>query len=341
MIKAIATDSIDKWLRRLGAGAVVYVPQERRGGGVVLEPVDKGKRAAHYRRLAESPKRIFLPQIDDLVRFEGSRGKPVLDRTERILFGLRPCDAAAVTILDEFFRRDYPDPNYAARRDHLRLIVVACAESDENCFCVSAATGPVAVDGYDVQLVGLGDVHLAMTGTEEGEGMIARGGELFTDPPASAEERMAEFRRKSEASQEVHLDLQRARKIINDHAEPADFWDHVAQRCLMCGGCAYACPTCTCFNITDRPDSQAQGVRQRLWDTCVLAGFTREASGHNPRQHQPQRCAHRYLHKLGGSGTLKQPFRCVGCGRCAESCITRLGIICVLKELLEQTEARR
>lgn len=335
MIKAIATNSIDGWLKRLSAQAVVFVPQRRTGGDVVLEPMQPGRRAAHYRRLAESPKRILLPQVDELVRFEANRGRPVLDETQRILFGLRPCDAAAVAILDEFFSRDFADPNYLARRRHMRLIVAACPESAESCFCLSAGTGPVAADGFDVQLFDLGEIHLAAAGTEEGKALMARGGELFGDPPPDAQQQLAEFRRKSEAAQQTHLDLDRVRKIIRDRAEPAHFWEGVADRCLMCGGCAYLCPTCTCYDVADQPTGPGQGVRRRLWDTCVLGGFTREASGHNPREPQSLRCAHRYLHKLGGSDSSERPFRCVGCGRCADTCITRLGMIRVVTELLE------
>jgi formate hydrogenlyase subunit 6/NADH:ubiquinone oxidoreductase subunit I len=341
VIKAIASNSIDAWLERLASDAVVFVPQRRSGGDVVLEPMSPGERTTEYRRLAESPKRILLPQVDALVRFEKERGQPVLDVTERILFGLRPCDAAAVAILDEFFRRDYPDPNYLGRRERMRLIVSACKESEETCFCISAGTGPVAVDGFDVQLFDLGEMCLGVSATKEGEQLIARGGELFTDPPTDAEQKIEKFRQRSEATQQTRLDLQTVQKVIRERGEPDDFWEKVAARCLMCGGCAYLCPTCTCYNVADRPTAPGEGVRRRLWDSCVFAGFTREAGGHNPREQQPLRCAFRYFHKLGGSDVPQRAFRCVGCGRCAAACISRLGIIRVVEELLEQVRGKK
>ncbi|MHC4295113.1 MAG: hypothetical protein ACYSTL_05960, partial [Planctomycetota bacterium] len=116
MIKAIKTDFIDRWIEKLTSDAVVFTPQRRAGGDVVLEPTGSGERTVDYQRLAESPKRILLPQMENLVRFEISRGKAVVDETERILFGLRPCDAAAIAILDEFFMRHCADPNYVMRR---------------------------------------------------------------------------------------------------------------------------------------------------------------------------------------------------------------------------------
>ncbi|MHC4982438.1 MAG: 4Fe-4S dicluster domain-containing protein [Planctomycetota bacterium] len=337
-MKAVATKSLDAWLRLLAGDAAVFVPQRRGGGDVVLAPIGEAARTADYIRLAESPKRILMPQADELVRFEGGRATASLDETPRILFGLRPCDAAAIAILDEFFSRDLADPNYLARRGRMRLIVSACAGSEETCFCLSAGAGPVAVDGFDVQLFDLGELQLAQAGSDAGEKMIARGGEMFGPAPPDADSRLAQFRRRAEASQHTRLDLHRVRQIIRDRAEPPEFWESVAARCLMCGGCAYLCPTCTCYDVADRPAGEGEGVRRRLWDTCVLSGFTREASGHNPRERHSARCAFRYLHKLGDSDLERPPFRCVGCGRCAEGCLTRLGIIKVVRELLSASE---
>lgn len=90
MIRAIATNSIDAWLEGLAAEAVVFVPAPRPDGTVALEPMGHSPRAVGYRRLAESPRRILLPQVDELVRFEGHDATAVLDQTQRILFGLRP-----------------------------------------------------------------------------------------------------------------------------------------------------------------------------------------------------------------------------------------------------------
>ena len=147
-------------------------------------------------------------------------------------------------------------------------------------------------------------------------------------------ERPAESVRRIRGSQKVHLDLPRAHEIVRRHGGGPEFRRAVADRCLMCGGCAYLCPTCTCYNIVDHPSARGRGVRLRLWDTCILGGFTREASGHNPREPHSARCAFRYLHKLGGTDTKNLPFRCVGCGRCAQACIARLGIINVVRALL-------
>lgn len=346
LMKQISTKDIGAWLARLNEKAAVYVPIELPGGGAALDRLSSGPIVRNYIRLAEAPKRILFPQDDDIVKFDAGRASAVLDRTDRIIFGLRPCDAAAIAITDEFFSRDRGDPNYLARRKRMLLIVCACRKSQDTCFCASARSGPVAAGGFDVQIFDFGETTLVETGSEQGGKLIEAGGELFRDAPANAAEMIREFADSAAASQRK-LDLDRARKIIDSYGEPEGFWEKIGDRCLMCAGCAFICPTCTCYNIADsvtgsseKAGETASGVRRRIWDSCVLGGFTREASGHNPRGKQWVRCAHRYQHKLGGMDLPEGQFRCVGCGRCADACITNLGIISVIEELLVADELR-
>jgi len=335
----ISNSAIDEWLARLAAEAEVLVPQRRTDGAVTLAPMAEGERTGDYRVLHESPRRILMPQSDEIVRFEAGAARAVLDDRTRVLFGLRPCDAAAVAILDEFFGRDYADPNYQARRRRTALIVVACEDADDACFCASTQTGPVAETGFDLQLFPTGSDHLVQVGSDRGAALVDAGGQLFTEAGAKAQGRLAAFRRRAEQAQQARVDLARARQILLAREEPEGFWQSIADRCLMCGGCAYLCPTCTCYDVTDTVQAAASGPRRRSWDTCVLEGFTRESSGHNPRGPQAARCAHRYLHKIGEGGA-GFPFRCVGCGRCAEACLNDLSLRAVASELLRQVDAK-
>src|SRR4029453_11888547 len=46
-------------------------------------------------------------------------------------------------------------------------------------------------------------------------------------------------------------------------------WDDVASRCLACGNCTLACPTCFCSTVEDGSDLAGdEGDRQRVWDSC-------------------------------------------------------------------------
>jgi len=336
-LKRIRKSDVPAWLGALAETSTVYAPSSRGQWEVVLAPLDPDRLTLDFGRLAEPPKRILFPQTEPLLRWEGDRAEPVTDATERILFGLRACDAAAIAILDAFFERDEPDPNYLARRRGARLIVLACRESQESCFCASAGTGPVLSEGFDLQMVEDGEDYLVQVGSEAGEAMLAAAGDRVGDAPAGAESRWQAAADRAAAGQPA-LDLAAAADAIRRGTEADGFWESVAGRCLLCGGCAYVCPTCTCFTVYDWPDPEAArdastGRRIRAWDSCILEGFTREAGGHNPLPDRAARCRRRYEHKLTGSEHPAYAFRCVGCGRCTETCLSRLGMTRIVRDL--------
>jgi len=361
LVKSLKKANLETWLYRLSELADLYVPQRRPGGDVLLGPWGAAPLVLDYGRLTESPKRLLFPQSDPLFRFEGYQVEGLLDEGERVLFGLRPCDAAALVILDDFFRKDFPDPYYLARRERLTLIVLACTQPETSCFCTSTGTGPLAETGFDIQLVPLGELFLVQVATQKGQKLVEAAGDLFAEAPPDWQEQLARWREELTGKFALTLDVESASRLVREEAEPEGFWESVAKRCLMCGGCAFICPTCSCFEVADvlerslpvgtsleeEPvgESLPKGVRLRLWDSCVFAGFTREASGHNPRAEQELRCARRYQHKLGSpdraatGGPERSShcfrFRCVGCGRCVEACLSRLGMVKILRELTE------
>jgi len=341
-LKRLRKADVPAWLQAMAQTSTVFAPTARGPDEVVLAPLDPRRLTLDFGRLAESPKRILLPQTEPLLGWEGDRAEPLTDATPRILFGLRACDAAAIAILDAFFEREYPDPNYLARRRHTRLIVLACRKSQESCFCTSTGTGPVLSEGFDLQMVEDGEAYLVQVGSEAGEAMLAAAGDLVQDAPAGAESRW-QAAADAAAEGQPALALPAAADAIRQGTEPEGFWESVADRCLLCGGCAYVCPTCTCFTVYDRPEPAAVGEastgrRVRTWDACVLEGFTREAGGHNPLPDRAARCRRRYEHKLTGSEHPAYPFRCVGCGRCTEVCLGRLGMTRILRDLAGEEE---
>jgi NAD-dependent dihydropyrimidine dehydrogenase PreA subunit len=101
----------------------------------------------------------------------------------------------------------------------------------------------------------------------------------------------------------------------------APFWEAMGDWCLECGACTFLCPVCYCFSVADRPQDGGF-VRCRLWDSCQLAAFTLEASGHNPRARRAERVKRRYFHKVSAQYYLRDgEVGCVGCGRCVKACL--------------------
>ena len=95
-----------------------------------------------YRNTVVPPKSSFLPQMEEMFRFQkGEEGysieAPPADERQRLLFGIRPCDARAMAILDMTFKDAYEDPYYLSRRNKGVLVGMGCTNPCESCFCTS------------------------------------------------------------------------------------------------------------------------------------------------------------------------------------------------------------
>jgi ferredoxin len=156
----------------------------------------------------------------------------------------------------------------------------------------------------------------------------------------------------AEQAVSLKVDFDKAIKNFCEDKVPEEIYERIAQRCIYCGGCLYVCPTCTCFNVFDETvgwasahqiqeqiptlsgeSKSGDGIRCRNWDACVFEGYTREASGHNPRHEKWLRTSRRYEHKLKYDYLTTGRSGCVGCGRCLSSCPVNIGISQVIEEV--------
>jgi len=133
----------------------------------------------------ESPKSVLFPRVERLLSYERADGgirieDPSLAETpRRVLFGARPCDAAALRRLADFFAAEIPDAYVAKRRERLTIISVSCAGADADCFCTSMGLGPGDSVGSDILLTSVGnDRYLVESVTERGDALLHCHGEL-------------------------------------------------------------------------------------------------------------------------------------------------------------------
>jgi sulfhydrogenase subunit beta (sulfur reductase) len=325
----LSAAEVNEWLESLlaagrrvvapaGDGGLVLFRQVRSAGDVRLT----GTAQARW-----SPKEFLFPRTETLMSYtfdaDGIRlAQPPPDETEQVLFGVRPCDAAGLIRLDDvFLGSGDADQLYAERRRRTAVVSLACAAARPECFCTAVGGAPDGTDGSDAQLLPLPAPHGYLL-----RALTPKGRELLGGPgpgwPVATEEDWAQARAQA---QRVAAEIGRS-PIAGDlpgqlmDAFGLPVWNMLAERCLGCGICAYVCPSCSCFDISDQASAYC-GTRCRSWDTCTLAGFTRHASGHNPRPDQPSRYRQRVLHKfayfpLEHDGRLM----CVGCGRCVALC---------------------
>ncbi len=274
-------------------------------------------------------KRFLHPPALRLWRAErdGEGGFAVLDEphepTRYAFVGVRPCDVMAIGIQDRVFTGGaYVDHDYQARRAAAFVLAVHCTEPGGTCFCASMDTGPKANAGFDLAMTELvpdeGEpVYLLEAGSERGAEVLAA-----LDAQAPDEDELAEAeRRLTEAANRMGRELDTrdlADALLRSPEHPR--WDDAASRCLACGNCTLACPTCFCNTVEDTTDlTGAFAERTRRWDSCftmdlsyIHGGPVRESLRSRYRQWATHKLA-TWIEQFGTQG-------CVGCGRCITWC---------------------
>jgi len=331
--KRVSYTDVDALLDRLREQAAVYAPATDETGDVTLigpprrDPVD-----LEYRNFRLSPKALVLPQNQTLICFRnGEAEEPILPDRETILFGVRPCDARAMRMLDKVFLDGDPcDPYYARRRERTMVMAMACTRPLSSCFCTSVGGGPGDAAGADVLAVPLDTDLLLRAETAKGEALLSSVADLLeAATPAALKE--AEERIQAAADQMAPVRVEDSAKRLRD-AYDLPVWEAAGQKCLGCGTCSYLCPTCHCFDITDEVCGETVR-RVRTWDCCAYALFTRHASGHNPRPMPKERWRQRVMHKFRYAVEHFDSLFCVGCGRCIRNCPASVDVRAVLKEV--------
>ena len=175
-------------------------------------------------------------------------------------FGVRPCDLRAIQIQDQVLGYPaHPDSGYARRRAGAFIVAANCTEPGETCFCASMDTGPRAGGGYDLLLTELvgeaGHEFVVEAGSAAGRDLLA---DLTLRPAESGIVRHAqEAVAAASAQMGRNMEAGGLRELLAANHDAAR-WDDVASRCLTCGNCTMACPTCFCTSVEDVSDLSAQ-----------------------------------------------------------------------------------
>ena len=294
-------------------------------------------------KTVKSPKDIFFPQSETLYTCQ-REGKKISIQPEAlkeqpfVVFGMRACDLQGVKVLDRVFLSDPVDSFYAARRAHGTLVVLACHEPEETCFCKAFGIDCAQPEG-DVAVWMIGDTLYWNPLTEKGQVLTHSLNKLLEAAERDAQQRIEE--EKSSIGQIMEqlpyssLSLKGWGGDALEQKFDSTLWEELYNPCLACGTCTFVCPTCQSYDIKDY--DTGHGVkRYRCWDSCMYSDFTMMAHGNN-RTSQMQRFRQRFMHKLvyfpaNNNGM----YSCVGCGRCVEKCPAALNIVKVIKAFAEQ-----
>lgn len=299
----------------------------------VHAPTGDGKIA--YERLGEDPpnlsrmsdvsaRHLFQPMTHHYLHFDDRPGAEAdfrdYDTSPLVVLGMRPCDVAAVDVHDRVFGES---ESYRSLREATTIVGVLCAAREPSCFCDSLGGDPHDRSGMDVAIYPADGGYVVSAETDKGRALME--GAPFrveADPPEPA------FEDSEHPSLETEglSDALRRVKETDDDAEKPDVWDGISFACVNCRVCTYACPTCHCFTVTDEVFG-SRGGRAVVWDSCQNKLFTKEASGHNPRQGKAARARQRILHKYLYYPDVHGKIMCTGCGRCISACPTGRNIV--------------
>lgn len=328
-------DHLKSFLRKLTKEYRLVAPVLNPHGDTMFTPIEAidDQDIDLVNQPQNSIKPFFFPQNETICTYSAkSPGdyrirEAELQTEPSIFFGIRPCDLNAILYMDVIFQRDAKDPFYLRRRKTSLLIGLNCNKPFPNCFCNATKSGPYMEYGSDLQFTDLGDRYLVEVGRALGRKILDRWQQFFTEASsADSDARYQAFLESRGAfSRQIHVD--QAIKRIKDNAVNDDVWSFLSQRCQDCGGCTFVCPTCTCFNITDQPTSDTEGLRIRSWDACTFSGFTRMAGDHNPVLRSTGAIKQRFMHKLHYDVIDHGRPSCVGCGRCVGICFGGTDIV--------------
>ncbi len=282
----------------------------------------------------DCPKNYVFPITEKVLEVEGNKITPIVESKKRVLFGIRPCDIAAFRCLKIFFE-DYAkedkiqDPYFMSKMDKLTIVAYNCPEPKEHCFCAAMGTGPVAESDFDLALTDLGDVYLVEPGNQKGEEIIQK----LSLPPASFEdlERKEDVKKQCIEKMNVKFNIQELDEAI--HQKVGAVAEEYGKKCIVCGGCNFFCPTCSCFNMSDTVDGKVV-KREKFWDTCLLRGFTWLAGVGFERDPIDSRMKQRLMHKLSYTKEHYNMYSCTGCGRCSQVCPSFIFMEDMIKDII-------
>ena len=335
-VKKLSKDKVGEALKELSKFRLV-APARSDDVVIFKEISDPAEAYLDYGNSTVPPKKMVFPQTETLFRFMVGdpelKEKNVEEEGTTVIFGIRPCDARAMSIVDKLFAWDYDDPYYQKRRALTTLVGMACTEPPSvNCFCTSVGGSPFSKEGLDILLTDMGDYYAVQALTEKGENLQKTLSSQLED--GGDEKKVEEMARAAEGKIKRSIKTDGIPEKIPTLWD-SDVWKKVSASCLGCGTCTFLCPTCHCFDIQDEVEELGEGRRARMWDSCMFSEYTLHASGHNPRPSRKERTRNRISHKYSTFPEKFKVIACVGCGRCVNMCPVNIDILEILGKVVE------
>jgi sulfite reductase subunit B len=330
-------EDLPRFVNALQAEGEVVGPKSN-GVEIAYLPIQDGSEIVLSTIPLDSPKNYVFPITEIVLEVEANKIRDPIKSKKRVLFGIRPCDIAALRCLRAFFE-DYAkegkisDPLVMSKLQGLTIVAYNCPEPKEHCFCSAMGTGPVAMTYFDISISDLGNSYLVEPGSLKGEEILRK--LPFETASFDDIERKAEVRRSCTQKMNANFSVRGVENIVLKKVD--EVAEKYGKKCIACGGCNFFCPTCSCFNVTDVVDG---GVirREQFWDSCLYRGFTWLAGGVFERSSIGSRMKQRILRKLLYTKEHFNAYSCTGCGRCSQVCPSYIYMEDMIGDILSREE---
>ncbi|HPP66726.1 MAG TPA: 4Fe-4S dicluster domain-containing protein [bacterium] len=259
-------------------------------------------------------------------------------KKEKIIIGPANCDMYALKVLDNvFLNQEYKDPNYQTRRNNTAIISTDCFHPLSVCFCQILGIKPYPEDGFDLNLSAMEDGFLIDVGSKKGDELLGKKDFFRPAKPDEIEER-TKIRSKirllvGRHNEKFHLPADIPENFRGNFN--SDIWQHIWHRCVQCGSCTNICPSCVCFFLEDKSNIQSF-IKNKIYDSCLLPGYARMASGLSPRPLLWERYRNRFACKYSYIVSNYGRVGCTGCGRCIAGCPGRIDKRKVLSDIFSK-----
>jgi len=321
--RKIKKKDIGKLLNKWSQDFTVFVPSKENGIATMSKWDGKDTSFLNwYRNTVVPPKANLLPNMEKMFSFQKDKEGyhlelPAQDEQKQLTFGIRPCDAKALSILDMTFKDTYEDPYYLTKRRNTFLVGLGCTNPCDSCFCTSLGISPAESNDVDLMFVDIGDEFLIEGVTDNGKELIALANGVEEATQAD-EARAKEAKEASYHKVTRKIDTKNIKEKLLSSFDNQDYWEKVAAKCVSCGICTFLCPTCYCFDMNDEL-VKGEGTRFRSWDSCAFPIYTKMPM-ENPREEKWRRLRQKVCHKYEFYPMLFDIIACTGCGRCIRLC---------------------
>jgi len=288
-----------------------------------------------------SIKPLFFPRSSKVMKYTAtSAGTEVSEADEdplavkRVILGVKHCDARALQVLDKVYNWDYIDTDYQKRRENTVIISMRCDKAGSHCFCTSLDYDVENLDALDVLVVNGSDGKIYIQArTGKGKDFLKDNGssQFAVGSQQPAGEEMKKQYDAFAGSFRLNMDYVTINGKLSKIFDSPEF-ENISANCIGCNTCAFVCPTCHCFKISDEKIKDT-GLRYKSYDSCNNGYFTLMAGGHNPRPVKYRRWRQRALHKFVYYKERFGENLCVGCGKCTNACPVNISIFEVVKQV--------